>query len=153
MKLLLTAMFFLFASFASATVDQYQFDSSAEQDSYMALIEELRCPKCQNQNLADSNAEIAQDMRNEVFRLMREGMSNQEITDYLVARYGDFVRYKPPLNAQTSVLWLLPAILLFIAVIIVVFIARSQSVKKGEKSLALSDEEKNRLNKINGDGE
>lgn len=77
-----------------------------------ALSQELRCLVCQNQTLADSNAPLAEDLRNEIREMIAKGMSDQEITDYLVARYGDFVRYRPPLRAQTILLWLGPFLLL-----------------------------------------
>ncbi|MDO9365446.1 MAG: cytochrome c-type biogenesis protein CcmH [Methylotenera sp.] len=75
---------------------------------------ELRCLVCQNQTLADSNAPLAQDLRQEVRELIVKGLSDQEITDYLVVRYGDFVRYRPAVNAQTLLLWIGPALLLMI---------------------------------------
>lgn len=78
------------------------------------LSHELRCLVCQNQTLADSNAPLAQDLRQEVRELIVKGLSDQEITDYLVVRYGDFVRYRPAVNAQTLLLWIGPALLLMI---------------------------------------
>lgn len=133
---------------ASATIDQYEFDNIAASARYMALIEELRCPKCQNQNLADSNAEIAQDMRDEIYRLMDQGLSDQQIVEHLVSRYGDFVRYKPPVNEQTAVLWLVPALLLFLAVCVVVFLIISQAKRASKPSVELSDDEKRRLQQL-----
>ncbi|RML38486.1 Cytochrome c-type bioproteinsis protein CycL, partial [Pseudomonas syringae pv. maculicola] len=81
----------------------------AERARYSELTRELRCPKCQNQDIADSNAPIAADLRKEIYRMLGEGQSNQKIIDFMVDRYGDFVRYKPSLNARTWLLWFGPA--------------------------------------------
>jgi len=78
----------------------------------MALAEELRCLVCQNQTLADSNAPLAEDLRNQIRERMREGNSDAQVVDYLVARYGDFVLYRPPLKATTVLLWFGPLLLL-----------------------------------------
>ena len=85
---------------AATTVAPPEFTSRAEAERFHALTEELRCVKCQNQSLADSNAAIAQDLRNEVLVLMRKDMTDTEIKQYLVARYGEFVLYRPPAAAR-----------------------------------------------------
>lgn len=82
----------------------------------MTLAAELRCLVCQNQSLADSNAELAADLRNEIREQMRRGASDQDVIGYLVARYGDFVLYRPPLKASTLILWSGPAILLLLGI-------------------------------------
>ncbi len=74
------------------------------------LSQELRCLVCQNQTLSDSNAPLAEDLRKEIREQMRAGKSDQEVIDYLVARYGDFVRYRPPVNRSTTLLWVGPFI-------------------------------------------
>ena len=84
----------------------------ALEDRMMALAAELRCLVCQNQTLAESNAGLAEDLRNEIRDKMREGKSDAQVVDYLVARYGDFVRYRPPLKATTVLLWFGPLMLL-----------------------------------------
>jgi len=89
-----------------------QFRDPAEEARFHALVAELRCVMCQNQSLADSNAQIAFDLRREVLTLMREGRSDAEIKDFLVARYGEFVLYRPRLETTTWLLWLGPALLL-----------------------------------------
>lgn len=99
----------LVAARAASPIDLYEFDSPAQEARYRALVAELRCPKCLNTNLAGSDAMIAQDLRRTVYRLLtEEGMSDQEIRDYLQARYGDFVLYDPPFRPDTWVLWLAP---------------------------------------------
>ncbi|MBK5204900.1 MAG: cytochrome c-type biogenesis protein CcmH [Polaromonas sp.] len=103
----------------------------------MTLASELRCLVCQNQSLADSNAELAVDLRNEMREQMRRGASNQDVIDYLVARYGDFVLYRPPLKARTLMLWSGPAIMFLVGV---GFLLRT--VKRRQKQIepsALSD--------------
>jgi len=88
------------------------FSSPAEEKRFQHLIAELRCVMCQNQSLADSNAQIAHDLRREVLVLMRQGKTDQEIKDFLVARYGEFVLYRPQLESTTWLLWFGPALVL-----------------------------------------
>ena len=81
------------------------------------LSEELRCLVCQNQNIADSNAELAQDLRREIRTMIKDGKSDKEIIDFMVARYGDFVLYKPPFKATTLLLWVGPLVLMLVGLI------------------------------------
>ena len=90
---------------ALAAIDTYEFKDEGERQRFRELTEELRCPKCQNQNIADSNAPIAMDLRREIYRMFAEGKSNAEIVEFLVDRYGDFVLYNPPLSSKTLLLW------------------------------------------------
>ena len=85
---------------ARAAIDTYEFKGEVERERFRSLTEELRCPKCQNQNIADSNAPIATDLRREIYRMLDDGRSDKEIVDFLVMRYGDFVMYKPPLDSR-----------------------------------------------------
>ncbi|EIQ5943544.1 cytochrome c-type biogenesis protein CcmH [Salmonella enterica] len=96
------------AGSARATTDVMPFKDEAQEQQFRQLTEQLRCPKCQNNSIADSNAMIATDMRRRVYDLMQEGRSRQEIIDYMVARYGNFVTYDPPLTPLTVLLWVLP---------------------------------------------
>ncbi|EEN3929741.1 hypothetical protein DAJ39_23485 [Salmonella enterica subsp. enterica serovar Poona] len=96
------------AGSARATTDVMPFKDEAQEQQFRQLTEQLRCPKCQNNSIADSNAMIATDMRRRVYDLMQEGKSRQEIIDYMVARYGHFVTYDPPLTPLTVLLWVLP---------------------------------------------
>ncbi|MEL7558730.1 cytochrome c-type biogenesis protein [Stutzerimonas chloritidismutans] len=131
---------------ASAAIDAYEFKNEAERERYRTLVEELRCPKCQNQNIADSNAPIAMDLRREIYRMLEEGQSNEQIIDYLVARYGDFVRYKPPVNAKTLVLWYGPIVLLVIGFAVLTFILiRRRRASDKPASNTLSEAERERL--------
>lgn len=131
------------AAMAAATDNRQsrQFNSVKQEQQYQSLIRQLRCPKCQNTDIADSNAIIAADMRDKVFQLMQQGQTKQQIIDYMVARYGHFVTYDPPLNPLTLLLWLGP--LLVIAVGALVIIRLGKSGKSGLR--ALSDVERRRL--------
>ena len=114
MKLtLMLAVLSLFLSpGALAVIETYEFSDPALEERYQVLSAELRCPKCQNQNIADSNAPIAQDLRKTLHRQLEQGASDQEILEYMVARYGEFVRYRPRFGGATTFLWLFPALLL-----------------------------------------
>ena len=114
----------LLAAPLQAAIDLYQFDDTAQQDRFHRLTEELRCPKCQNQSIADSDAEIARDMRERVARMIREGRSNEEIVQFFVARYGDFVSYRPPVNERTAILWVGPVALLILGGLGILLLAR-----------------------------
>lgn len=111
---------------SSAATDNYVFAEVQQQVRFYALLGELRCVVCQNQTLADSNAPLAADLREEVYRLLGEGKTNAEITDYLVTRYGDFVLYNPPFKNTTYLLWLAPFFCLIIGAIIIVMVVRRQ---------------------------
>jgi cytochrome c-type biogenesis protein CcmH len=129
---------------AHAAIDTFEFDSEAERQRYRNLIEELRCPKCQNQNIADSDAPIAMDLRGEIYRLLEEGKSNEQIIDFLVSRYGDFVLYKPPLTSRTLLLWYGPAGLLLVGFgVLGVIVLRSRKQKaRGDSGLTLDEQQR-----------
>ena len=131
---------------ANAAIDTYEFKDEGERARFRTLTEELRCPKCQNQNIADSNAPIATDLRREIYRMLGEGKSNQQIIDFMVDRYGDFVRYKPALTGKTSVLWFGPLALLVGGVVLIgVIVGRRRRVLQAEGAGSLSSEERQRL--------
>lgn len=112
-------------------VDVFEFDSEGQRQRYQQLAYELRCPKCQNQNLADSNSQISQDLRAEVVKLLKEGKTDAEIRQYMVDRYGDFVLYNPPVQSNTIVLWWGPLIILLLAAIAFVSIVLKRSKVTG----------------------
>lgn len=116
-------LFFLTALFCSvsawASIDVLNFTSQEQEKEYQQLTQELRCPQCQNNNIADSNATIAVDMRAKVFELLQEGKSKQQVVDYMVQRYGNFVTYDPPLTAATIMLWVLPLLLVLFGISLV----------------------------------
>ncbi len=100
------------------------FDDPELQARYENIIEEVRCLKCQNQSIKDSNAFLADDLRREIRRMLSEGMTDQEIYDFLVERYGDFALYRPRFEGKTLVLWLAPALLLLAGALMIVNIVR-----------------------------
>ena len=138
----LTAL--LFSSVAFSAIDALNFSSPQQESDYHQLTQSLRCPQCQNNNIADSNATIAVDMRGKVFELLQEGKSKNDVVDYMVARYGNFVTYDPPMTASTLVLWIAPLLLVLLGV---VFLLRrkpkAQSAVKSQD--VLTDEDNARL--------
>ena len=140
--LFLTAL--LFSSVAFSSIDALNFSSPQQESDYHQLTQSLRCPQCQNNNIADSNATIAVDMRGKVFELLQEGKSKNDVVDYMVARYGNFVTYDPPMTASTLVLWIAPLLLVLLGV---VFLLRrkpkTQSAVKSQD--VLTDEDNARL--------
>jgi cytochrome c-type biogenesis protein CcmH len=134
---------------ASAAVDIYAFDTDSQRERYHMLSEVLRCPKCQNQNLAGSNSEISEDLRRELHRLLIEGKSDKEIKGFMVARYGDFVLYKTPLKSSTIALWLLPVALILGGAISLLLIVRQRAkVAVGITNNSLSDTEQQQLDDL-----
>ncbi|ARU89139.1 cytochrome c-type biogenesis protein [Pseudomonas sp. M30-35] len=130
---------------AHAAIDTYEFKTEAERQRYRTLTEELRCPKCQNQNIADSDAPIALDLRAEIYKQIEGGQSDQQIIDYLVARYGNFVLYNPPVTVRTLVLWYGPAGLLIGGFILLGVIVLRKRRQKNERYEGLSSNEQQRL--------
>ncbi len=91
-----------------AAIEVYEFDNMQQEQQFKDLSNTLRCPKCQNNTIGDSNAALAQDLRHKVYEMTKQGKSEQEIVDYMIARYGNFVTYNPPFTVATSILWLGP---------------------------------------------
>ena len=118
--LILNSWLLVITASAPVVADSYTFDTESQRQRYLLLIDELRCPKCQNQNLSDSDAAIAADLRHELRRLLLEGKTNQEIIDFMVDRYGDFILYRPRLHTKTWLLWFTPALLMLLGVIVLV---------------------------------
>ncbi len=113
MKRAAVGLVLLGASLVAVAADTpFHFDHPEQSARYDRLAQELRCLVCQNQSLADSHADLAQDLRNEVYRMITSGKTDQEIVDFLVARYGEFVLYRPPVSPLTWLLWFGPALLL-----------------------------------------
>lgn len=125
-----------------AAIDPVVFTDAKQEARYKNLIDQLRCLVCQNQNLADSNSELAQDLRREVYDMIKAGKTDNEITDFLIARYSDFVLYRPPVNAATFLLWFLPGILAIFALIMVVVIIKRRSSEKQKSALDTNEEER-----------
>jgi len=135
------------SSVNASPVDTFEFQDDATKLRFQILSKELRCPKCQNQNLADSNSKIAVDLRKNLYNLLQEGKSDQEILDFMVYRYGDFVLYRPQLKQQTYILWFGPLIILFGFVVSLIFVLRKRNRAKASE-LNLSSNEQANLNDI-----
>ncbi len=134
-----------------AAVDSRTFTDSGQQQAYKNLTAELRCLVCQNQNIADSNAELAQDLRNQVYNMLQQGKSEAEIVDYMTQRYGDFVLYRPAFNYKTLLLWLGPAVFLLMGMITIYAFARSKA--KAGNSVELDSQTRRQLDDILQKGE
>ncbi|MGJ8581836.1 MAG: cytochrome c-type biogenesis protein, partial [Psychromonas sp.] len=93
---------------AQAAIDTFEFNNAQQEQTFHELTKLLRCPKCQNQNIADSNAELAKDLRNKTYQLVKQGQTKEQVIAYMVARFGNFVRYDPPVTPATIFLWLGP---------------------------------------------
>ena len=140
---------------AWANIDTYQFDNPRQEAQYRALIEEFRCPKCQNQNLAGSDAPIAQDLKQKTYDMVKDGRSDGEIRQYMQERYGDFISYKPPMRPSTWILWFFPPLLLLVLIIGWFWqskrrqvVARGQSGVTVNSTAALTSTEKAELDRL-----
>jgi len=111
-----------------AITDILEFKSPEQEQLYRELTAELRCPKCQNQNIADSNAVVAVDMRHKTLQLVEQGMDKTQVIDYMKTRYGDFVYYQPPFRLSTMWLWLLPMLLIVALAVVMLKKQRQQIV-------------------------
>lgn len=149
-KLLLLAVLWLASPWAHAGEAAPAAADPVLEKRVMALAHELRCLVCQNQTIADSNADLAVDLRNEVREMMRRGSSDREIVDYMTARYGDFVLYRPPVKAATLVLWFGPLLLLVLGLWWLVARLRERNA---EPPAPLTDEERRRAAALLADTE
>lgn len=137
------------SAMAMASIDIYEFDSPQQEAQYRGLIEEFRCPKCQNQNLAGSDAPIAQDLKQKTYEMVKDGRSDTEIRNYMFERYGDFISYKPPVRPSTWILWFFPPVLLVLLILGWIYKARKgRSQLSADDTQALSSSEEAKLAKI-----
>ncbi len=149
LRLLLVITLALVAGPALALIETYEFSKPELEARYQQLSEELRCPKCQNQNIADSNAPIAQDLRRLLHQQLEQGASDAEIRNYMVARYGEFVRYRPRFGGATAILWLAPVLLLIAGIAVLLLTLRSRSTRTTVSGAAgLSAQEQERLRSL-----
>ncbi len=123
---------------AHAAIEAYEFNSPKMEADYNQLINELRCLVCQNQNLASSDADLARDLRRETYDMLSEGKSQQEVVDFMVARYGDFVLYRPQFKSTTYLLWLGPFLLLLLVLFFLVRRLRAQAAPDEVDAAALA---------------
>lgn len=149
MRTLFLLLWTLLALPLHAAIDPYEFDNDDQLRRYQYFVEEMRCPKCQNQNLAGSDAPIAADLRRELHRLLQENYSDREIVDYMVARYGEFILYDPPFDRKTAFLWLAPGLFALGGITAVVLLVLRRRGAAG--SNALTPAEQQRLDALLGD--
>ncbi|MDB1123330.1 cytochrome c-type biogenesis protein [Vibrio algarum] len=129
-KLLLVLFSSLLISFtASSAIDVFEFDNDKQEEQFKELSQTLRCPKCQNNTISDSNAELAKDLRVKVYEMTKAGKSKDEIVDYMIARYGNFVTYKPPFTVATSILWLGPLFVVLLGFSVIIFNSKKKTQK------------------------
>jgi len=111
-------------------VEYHEFKQPEQEQQYKTLIKELRCLVCQNQTIADSNADLAKDLRQQVYEMLLQGKTRKQIVDYMLARYGDFVLYRPPLKGKTMLLWVGPVIFLFSGFLMLFFYIRKKNTNQ-----------------------
>lgn len=145
MKVALSLMVALLISFAAVAdnIDTYKFNSVEQEQQYRHLTESLRCPKCQNNSIADSNAMIASDMRLKVYELLQKGQTPDQVKQYMVARYGNFVTYEPPVMPSTIILWAGPALFVIIGALVIILRSRKRSLND-----EIDAEQQQRLNAL-----
>ncbi len=149
MKFIAFALLLGFASASFGVIETYSFDTDLQRKRYQSFIEELRCPKCQNQNLSGSDAEISRDLRREIHRMIMAGKSDTEIIQYMVDRYGEFILYRPRMSAATAVLWLGPFALVALGALVWWRLAaRRQRGGQAPPAAELSGDEQRRLDAL-----
>ncbi len=138
---------FTLSRFALASpVETFEFDNEVDKIRFQALSKELRCPKCQNQNLADSNSTVAIALRLELYNMIKDGRADSEIVTFMVGRYGEFVLYKPRVSGLTYVLWFGPILFILIGIVVVIVMVKRKPEKK--EALALSSQQQDKLNEL-----
>lgn len=143
---LCTCLGLLLLSFSSfAAIEVHEFDNDVDRQRYQTFIDEMRCPKCQNQNLAGTNSPIAEDLRRELELMIKDGKSDKEIVDFMVERYGEFILYRPRLSPATLLLWGAPVFLLVFGVIMLLLIVRKRRRLDVAVDAGLSSAERERL--------
>lgn len=131
-----------------AAVDVFEFDTPEQEQRFRALSNEFRCPMCQNANLSSSPGGVAADLRREIYRMIIEGQTDQEIEAFMLARYGDFILYRPRLTLQTVLLWFGPLLFLIIGAWVAFSIMRRSGGESPASSESLSVDEEARLKKL-----
>ena len=141
----LAAALFVAAGHANV-IQSYDFDTEAQEQQFFRLTEELRCPQCQNQSIADSNAGISEDLRREVHRMVLEGADDKTVIEFMLDRYGEFILYRPKFENKTLVLWLGPLVLLLFGLFMVFVLVRKHRPAVEDESMA--DKDRARLEKL-----
>jgi len=141
--------FFAVTTAQASPVETFEFQDEVTKVRFQALSKELRCPKCQNQNLADSNSTVASALRLDLYNLLIQNKSDTEIVDLMVDRYGEFVLYRPRVSSLTYILWFGPALLILIGILIVIMILRKKPISK--ENLALNSDQQTKLEQLLSD--
>ena len=132
---------------AHAAIEAYEFDTPQQEEAFKELTFELRCLVCQNQNIADSNADLAKDLRTEIHKMLSEGSDKKQVVNFMVERYGDFVLYRPPVNTSTALLWFGPFIIGVIGLFLLIRFIRSRATTPAVAT-ELSVDERARLDSL-----
>lgn len=146
MKAFLLVLSLVISSSSFARIAAYEFETEEQEAAYQDLIQELRCLVCQNQNIADSNAELAQDLKRKTYEMVTSGKSKKEVAEYMTERYGDFVLYRPPVTQTTIFLWVGPFIIFFIGLFFLIRVIKGK--KQAEQSTTLTEEERARAENL-----
>ena len=146
---LMSVFLFSMQSYVSAQVDTFEFDNDEQQSRFRQLSDELRCPMCQNTNLSGSTGGVAEDLRREIHRMILDGMSNEEIEQFMFERYGDFIFYRPRLRVETILLWFGPLLFLIIGGFIAYGIFRRAN-SADRATVGLDEEQEAKLNELVG---
>jgi cytochrome c-type biogenesis protein CcmH len=146
-SIVLAATTFIVTNLANASpVETFEFQDEVTKIRFQALSKELRCPKCQNQNLSDSNSTVASALRLDLYNMLIDGRADSEIITLMVGRYGEFVLYRPRVSSLTYILWFGPALLILIGIIVVIVILRKKPAT--EADLALSTQQQDKLQQL-----
>lgn len=148
MKKLASLLLFTASVATAAPIEFNQFDSPQQEADYQSLIQTLRCPQCQNNNIADSNATIATDMRSKTLELLKQGKNKEEVVEYMVERYGNFVTYDPPMTPATIFLWVLPVVLVLAGLGLILRLRKAPQAVKNQETFAKPQIDQARLNEI-----
>ncbi|MFT4860993.1 MAG: cytochrome c-type biogenesis protein CcmH [Pseudohongiellaceae bacterium] len=144
---MLWVFFAMLSPAAISQVDTFEFERPEQQQRFRRISDELRCPMCQNTSLSGSSGGVAEDLRREIHRMIIEGMTDQEIEQFMFERYGDFIFYKPRLTPETLFLWFGPILFLLIGAIAAFLVWRRARTSSGS-SVSLNLDETERLNKL-----
>ncbi|MDG2502766.1 MAG: cytochrome c-type biogenesis protein CcmH [Porticoccaceae bacterium] len=141
MRLAVLVTLFL-STLVIASTEVVEFSDESLRPRFQQLVEELRCPKCQNQNLADSNSPISQDLRREIQRMLEQQMTDQQIKDYLKSRYSEFILYRPEVNKSTWLLWGSPVVIVLLGLLILMRHNRQKPTATASSSASADDQQR-----------
>jgi cytochrome c-type biogenesis protein CcmH len=150
MKPITLIFLFLFAGSGMAGVEYREFANPEQQEAYESLTSELRCLVCQNQTIADSNADLAADLRRQVYEMLQKGQSKEDVVKFMTERYGDFVLYKPPFKSKTVLLWFGPVLFFLIGVTFLILLIRRKQTRSQQ---GLSDEQRQKIRRLLDEGD